>query len=79
MALINNNRLDLIKQEPFLVLSSLKVYIVTLPSMPFIPAAAPSSVEYRTKPNPFDQPDARSFTTLAAESKKKMAIKVLNF
>ena len=38
--------------------------------MPFIPAAAPSSVEYRTKPNPFDQPDARSFTTLAAESKK---------
>lgn len=35
--------------------------------MPSIPAAAPSSVEYRTKPNPFDQPDARSFTTLAAE------------
>lgn len=38
--------------------------------MPSMPAAAPSRVEYRTKPNPFDQPDARSFTTLAAESYK---------
>lgn len=37
--------------------------------MPFIPAAASSTVAYLTKPNPFENPEFRSVTTLAARGR----------
>lgn len=40
--------------------------------MPFMPSAASSNVAYLTNPNPLENPEMRSVTTLAAESEDKL-------
>lgn len=53
-------------------LEVLRLCQLTFPSIPCMPAAASSIVAYLTNPNPFEKPDARSVTTLAAKGKGKM-------